>query len=63
MAGVILGGTSTMGILGAFTVGFVAFNAGIALLLAARREESLHRLANDSPAGLIADSDGTDGSL
>jgi hypothetical protein len=64
VVGILVGGTSTMGIIAAFSIGFVAFNAGIALLLAARREESLHMLANDgSPRLLAAEPDGTDGSV
>lgn len=63
--GVILGNATTMAALAAFSIGFVAFNAGIALLLSARREESLHRLANEGPAGFlpVPEADGTDGEI
>lgn len=61
--GVLVGGSSsTFGMVAIFSVGFCAFNAGIALLLSARREESLHMLANESVGGLLTDgADGADG--
>lgn len=73
LVGSLVGGMSTMGLIAAFSIGFTAFNAGVAFLLSARREEDLHMLANDvapGPAGLLTSGvdgdiskDGTDGSI
>lgn len=62
----LAGSTVTFGIVAGAATGFCAFMAAIALLLSARREESLHRLANEPARALLtaeAPNDGTDGEL
>lgn len=44
-------------------VGFCSFNAMIALVMSARREEAVHQLANREDPPMLVSEDGVDGSV
>jgi len=58
---VVVGAQTQFGVAALLGVAFCAFNAAVALLMSARREESVHRLATELSDRPLLETDGADG--